>query len=224
MSLAEHELLTAPPRRRPEVAPHGPAEPGRRLRLVERPARRRRPRTAYAIVALLGVAAIVAVQIMLSMLTTQGSYAVADLMQQRRDLTLQQQELKDTVAGLSSPQYLAANAADLGMVIDGAPNFLRLSDGKVTGTGKTSSWNSTVDMKNSQVGNALIADTPLATDPQRSIEGNIATERADEADAGTNGDGDRNENKDTSAGSSENSSGSTAPPSIDQGLPSPQTH
>ena len=37
--------------------------------------------------------------------------------------------LYDDVAGLSSPQYLAANASALGMVINESPNYLRLSDG-----------------------------------------------------------------------------------------------
>lgn len=219
MSLAEHELLTASPRRRPDVAPDQPAAPGRRLRLVERPSRRRRPRTAYAIVSLLGVAAIVAVQIILSMLTTQGSFAVADLMQERRDLTLQQQELEDSVSGLSSPQYLAANAAELGMVIDGAPNFLRLSDGKVIGTGKTSSGESTVNAKSSNVGNALIADTPLATDLKRSIEGTIETEKAKDTASAEN-----TEDEGTGTSTADDASEQADSPSIYDGLPSPQTH
>ncbi|MGO1411136.1 hypothetical protein [Microbacterium sp. JB110] len=211
MSLAESDLLLQPtPRRRQDDAPGETPEPRRRLRALERPEGRRRPRTVYAVVAMFGVILIAGAQIVLSMLTTQDSYAVAELMQERRDLTLQQQGLEDAVAGLSSPQYLAANAADLGMVIDGAPKFLRLSDGKVTGTGASSTWNSSVDVSPSQVGNALIADTPLATDPNRSVAGSIETEKSEDA-GGESGSG----------GAQAEPEG---PPSIDKGLPSPETH
>jgi len=215
MSLAETELLTsAAPRRRPQ--PEEAPTRQRRLRLVERALPRRRPRTVYGVVALLGIAVIVGAQIVLSMLTTQDSYEVADLLQQRRDLTLQQQTLSDDIAGLGSPQYLAANAAELGMVIDGAPNFLRLSDGKVTGTGETSTWNSTVDMKKSQVPNSLLTDTPLATDADRSTEGSISKKAS--AATGASEDSETTEKKDAAAEET------PATPTIDEGLPSPQTH
>lgn len=218
MSLAGTELLAdaVPPRRRVEQPDETPRRQ-RRLRLLDRPLARHRPHTVYGVVALLGVVVIVGAQIALSMLTTQDSYQVADLMQQRRDLTLQEQQLSDAVAGLESPQYLAANAADLGMVIDGAPNFLRLSDGTVTGTGETSTWNSTVNMKKSQVANALIADTPLATDPGRSTEGSIADEKTEDADKASSEGKKTNEKTD-------GDEPPAGPPSIDDGLPSPETH
>ena len=53
--------------------------------------------------------------------------------------------LYDDVAGLSSPQYLAANAAALGMVIDESPNYLRLSDGALLGAGQSALGASSVD-------------------------------------------------------------------------------
>ncbi len=79
---------------------------------------------------------IVLVQMGLGILTTQSSFEIASLTQQQRDLTYQKQILYDETAGLSSPQYLAANAAALGMVIDESPTYLRLSDGAVIGSDK----------------------------------------------------------------------------------------
>ena len=203
MSIADRALIDSPrPSRRQE-----PSAPERRgLRLVDAPAVRRRPRTLYAVVALLGVALIVGAQIALSMLTTQDSYRVADLMQERRDLTLEAQQLEDDIAGLASPQYLAANAASLGMVIDSTPGYLRLSDGRITGDTAPASEGSTVDAKRAQVGNALVSDTPLATDQDRSLTGTIKKKQK-ASDSAANGE-----------------EQGAAPPSIDDGLPSPQTH
>ena len=108
----------------------------------------------------------------LSIMTTQGTYEIAALTSQQRDLTYEKQILYDDVAGLSSPQYLAANAASLGMVIDESPNYLRLSDGALLGAGQMSYGASSVDaIGRGTVPNALITDTPLVTDPDATIEG-----------------------------------------------------
>ena len=111
-----------------------------RLRPVEQTAARRRPRLAYGIVAVLGAAAIVAAQMVVSILTTQDTYAISALTSQQRQLTWDRQILYDEVAGLSSPQYLAANASALGMVISEAPTFLRLSDGALVGASQAAGW------------------------------------------------------------------------------------
>ncbi len=47
---------------------------------------------------------------------TQTSYELSALTSQQRDLDWQKQMLQDDVAGLSSPQYLAANAQAMGML------------------------------------------------------------------------------------------------------------
>lgn len=203
MSIADRATIDST---RPARRPSPSAPDRRRLRLVDAPAAGRRPRTLYAVVALLGVAVIVGAQIVLSMLTTQDSYRVADLMQERRDLTLQAQELEDDVAGLASPQYLAANASSLGMVIDSTPGYLRLSDGRITGDTTPASSESTVDAERAQVDNALVSDTPLATDPDRSLTGTIKKKQK------------------ATKGAADGEEQEAAPPSIDEGLPSPQTH
>ncbi|GAA1695296.1 hypothetical protein GCM10009808_10640 [Microbacterium sediminicola] len=177
-----------------------PQEPSRpRLVPVERTARRRRPRLAYGIVAVLGAAAIVAAQMVISILTTQDSYALAELGSQQRQLSWERQILADEVAGLSSPQYLAANASALGMVISEAPTFLRLSDGALVGTSQAASWQSSIDaVGRGAVANALITDTPLVTDPAATIEG-VPVEITSEDGA------------------------ATTPPPLTDGLPTPTT-
>ena len=96
---------------------------------------------------------------------------------QQRELTWQKQILYDDVAGLSSPQYLAANASALGMVIDESPSYLRLSDGALLGAGQAALGASSVDaIGRGAVPNALITDTPLVTGPGRDDRGRARRE------------------------------------------------
>jgi hypothetical protein len=193
--------MTDPARAMPARAPRIDSVPVRRLAPVEAPARRRRPRLAYGVVAVAGAIAIALAQMGLSILTTQGGYEVAQLTQQQRDLTYQKQILYDEVAGLSSPQYLAANAAALGLVTGDAPSYLRLSDGAVVGSGQAAVGGSGVDaIGRGSVGNALITETPLVTAPEATIEG--VPQAPVEPDPVT---------------------GSTTPPPITDGLPTPAT-
>ena len=164
------ELLAALDEFAPSARPVETQTP--RLRPVEQTAARRRPRLAYGIVAVLGAAAIVAAQMVVSILTTQDTYAISALTSQQRQLTWDRQILYDEVAGLSSPQYLAANASALGMVISEAPTFLRLSDGALVGASQAAGWQSSIDaVGRGAVANALITQTPLVTDPAATIEG-----------------------------------------------------
>lgn len=185
------------------LAPARNAARNRRFRIVDEPRARRRPRLAYGIVALAGAIAIGAAQMSLSILTTQGSYEMSTLSQQQRELTWQKQILADDVAGLSSPQFLAANASALGMVIDESPNYLRLSDGAILGSGQAAIGASSVDaIGRATVPNALITDTPLVTDPAATIAG---------APADT-------------AVTTDGTPVSNTPPPITDGLPTPSTH
>jgi hypothetical protein len=163
-------LATAHPLRAPRRRPE------RRLRAVELPARRRRPRLLYGLVAVAGALAIVGAQMVLSVMTTQSSYELAQLSSQQKQLTWQRQILNDQITGLSSPQYLAANAAALGMVNDESPSYLRLSDGKILGAGKPAKGGSSVDpLRHGGVANKLIASTPLVTEPDATINGSSST-------------------------------------------------
>lgn len=189
--------LTAAPHRAPET------EPARRLRALERPLPRRRPRLLYGIIAVAGAVLIAAAQMGLSILTTQSSYELSALSSQQRGLDYQKQMLTDSLAGLSSPQYLAANAAALGMVTGQAPTYLRLSDSAIVGTDAGSNGASSVNaLTQAAVSNALVAGVPLVNDPAATLHSRASV--ADEAIA---------------AGVE-----SSTPPAIADGLPTPDTH
>ncbi|WP_314502610.1 hypothetical protein [uncultured Microbacterium sp.] len=177
--------------------------PERRLRVVAEPSRRRRPKLIYGIVALAGALTIGTAQMALSILTTQSSYELSALAQEARQLTFQKQILYDDVAGLSSPQYLAANASALGMVIEEAPSYLRLSDGALLGAGQAALGASSVDaIGRAAVPNELITDTPLVTAPDATIEGAPVEADVVVTDGGV----------------------ANTPPPITDGLPTPTTH
>lgn len=176
------------------------SEPERRLHLVAQTGRRRRPRMLYGVIAVGGAVVIGALQMGLSILTTQTSYEISSLKQQQNQLTWQKQILQDEVAGLSSPQYLAANAAALGMVITESPNYLRLSDGSVMGSSTAAGGVSSVDaLSRAAVGNALVAGVPLVTDPAASLATGVSVDELLIVDPAT-------------------------PPPIADGLPAPATH
>ena len=157
---------------RPLPAPGLEPVGDRRLHAVDAPAPRRKPRLVYGLVAVIGALAIVGAQMVLSVMTTQTSYQVAQLNTQQRQLTWQKQILDDEVAGLSSPQYIAANAAALGMVGNESPSYLPLSDGTIVGASKKASGRSSINpLGRGAVANRLIADTPLVTDPHATIDG-----------------------------------------------------
>jgi hypothetical protein len=190
----------------------------RRLTVVPAPARRRVARRLFGIVAVSGALVIVLAQMGLSILTTQSSFEIDSLTQQQRDLTYQKQILFDETAGLNSPQYLAANAAALGMVIDESPTYLRLSDGAVVGSDKPADTTSSVDAKGrGSVGNSLIAGVPLVTDPTAATTetGATAPEAATTAPA---------EAATTAPGEAATPDiESATPPPISDGLPTPAT-
>lgn len=151
---------------RKPIQPVAPVrEPQRRLQPVSRPAVRRKPKLAYALVALGGALAIGAAQVAFSLAITQDSFTLAGLSSQQRELDLRTHALQEELTGVSSPQVLASSAADLGMVVAGSPSYLRLSDGAVFGTGSGADWTSTVNPEGSAaVSNSLIVEpTPPAT-------------------------------------------------------------
>lgn len=176
-------------------------EPARRLRAVQAPQPARRPRLLYGVVAVTGAVLIGAAQMGLSILTTQTSYDIAALTQEERALGWQKQMLTDEVAGLSSPQYLAANASALGMVVGQTPSYLRLSDRAIIGDGSGGVGASSVDaLAKAAVPNALVGGVPLVTDPASSLSSGATVDAAVlTADTST-------------------------PPAIADGLPTPATH
>nr|WP_314842711.1 hypothetical protein [uncultured Microbacterium sp.] len=179
--------------------PTAPArDPRRRLQPVTTPVgRRKKPRLAYAIVALGGALLIGAAQIGLSLAITQDSFALAGLSSQQHELDLRTSALQEELTGVSSPQALATNAAALGMIVAGSPSYLRLSDGAIFGAGTGAGGASTIDPNGAgAVSNAILNDLPV----------NASTE--------------------TEQGTTDPSSDGPVqelPPAITDGLPSPTT-
>lgn len=184
----------------PWSAPTRGDDQDRRLHAVGARAHARRPTLMYGLVAVAGALAIAGAQMGLSILTTQGSYELKELTSQQRAVEWQKQILEDDVAGLSSPQYLAANAAALGMVTGQAPSYLRLSDGTVIGSGKAASSTSSVQAyKKAAVPNSLLNGVPLATAPESSLGDGVAADEQILIDP-------------------------AVPPAVADGLPTPKTH
>lgn len=189
--------LRAEPREKPESASE------RRLHALSAPGRRRRPRLAYAMLAVGGVALIGILQMGLSLASTQDSFVLADLNAKQRALSLEKQAMQDELVGLSSPQSLASKAASLGLAVAGSASYLRLSDGAVLGVADAPGWISTVDPNGpTKVGNALL-DAPKTEEP-------AAKDGAASDAAGTE--------------AAEKKNDPALPPSLDDGLPIPQTH
>lgn len=197
-SLADLEPLVALPR------PGAPAPVDPRhlhaVRAGEQTRPRRKPRLVYGLVAVIGALAIAGTQMGMSIMTTETSYQIKSLTAEQRSVTWQKQMLQDDVAGLSSPQYLAANASALGMVTGQSPSYLRLSDGEITGsTAKGSSTSSVQALKKAAVGNELVNGVPLVTDAKASLGAGAAAETTVVVDP-------------------------ASPPAVADALPTPDTH
>jgi hypothetical protein len=116
-------------------------------------------RVALAATAMGTIALILASQLILSIWTSEGAYTVSSLQLQQRDLARVERVLSQHVEKLSSPQNLAENAAQLGMVINATPSYLRLSDGAVLGQLGTTAKNVSAN----SVPNAVLVDLPLVS-------------------------------------------------------------
>lgn len=80
------------------------------------------------------VLGILGAQLGLSIAVSEGAYEARALELEQRDLLRVERVLAQNVDKLSSPQNLAENALQLGMVQNSTPATLRLSDGAVLGT------------------------------------------------------------------------------------------
>lgn len=184
-----------------------PAKPQRRLRPVPEPeARRAKPRLAYAIIALGGVAVIVVVQLLLSIAVAQGAYEIDGYHLRQAELAREEQKLAEDLDRVESPQYLAMNAEALGMVPNADPVYLRLSDGAVLG--EPTPADSAGAASGPLVPNALLDGVPPVTAGQSE-----QTPSGASADAANPGE--------AQAGAQ---SAPPAAPTPSDGLPTPATH
>lgn len=160
--------------------------------------RRARPKLAYAVVAVGGVLAMVVAQLLLSVGLSHGAYEMSALQQQQTTLGWQQQSVSDDLMNVSSPQFIAANAQALGMVINGTPAYLRLSDGAIVGVPAAATTETEIPVGPSTlVGNSLLDGVPLVTVPGATVDPTAAG--VADADA------------------------TVAPVSLENGIPAPQT-
>ncbi|MET0481047.1 MAG: hypothetical protein ABWY23_01920 [Mycetocola sp.] len=170
------------------------------VRAVPAASPRTRPKLAYAVVAIGGVLAMVVAQLLLSVGLSHGAYEISALQQKQQTLGWQQQSASDDLLEVSSPQFIAANAQALGMVINGTPAYLRLSDAAVIGVPAAAMEATEVPVGPSTlVANSRIDGVPLVTVPG-------ATVGADATGAGV-----------------ANAAGPVAPLSLENGIPAPQT-
>ncbi len=167
-----------PGRNRPsDTTPH--------LEAVPRVSRHARPRLFYAAIAVLTVMVVVVTQLLLSIGVSQGAYRIESLQSRKGELARAYQAVSEDVDALSSPQNLAANAAALGMVNNGTPVYLRLSDGKIIGSPApaTAAAGSTGQL----VGNALTQDIPLVTAPKTTKQARTPADQGAQASRGATG-------------------------------------
>lgn len=116
----------APRRSEETTAPHIEIAPSREQR-------RARPKTAYALVVVGGLFAVLVSQLLLSIALADGAYEIAALQAQQKELTRDEQIFTEQLDVLNSPQNLAARAESLGMVSNESAVYLSLSSGAVLG-------------------------------------------------------------------------------------------
>lgn len=104
------------------------------LQLVEAPRKKGLGALAGSLTAVAVILVTLFAQLGLSIAVSEGAYEARALQLELRDLTRVERVLSQNAAKLASPQNLAVNAAQLGMVQNTTPATLRLSDGAVLGT------------------------------------------------------------------------------------------
>ncbi len=131
MSAVAHSVYGSP---RPQAS----ARPG--LRAVSRPRAQVSVKTVTIIVA--AFVAIIVARLFVTVAVESSAYEIASLSAENVSLGRDAQFLQEQLNVLDSPQNVAAMASSLGMVSNSRPTYIRLSDGKVWGSGKAARANS----------------------------------------------------------------------------------
>lgn len=100
------------------------------------------PKLRYIVVTLMGIFAILAVQLMLSIALSGGAYEIASLKGEMRQTEQKRQMVAEDINALIAPDTLAGLATSMGMVADNNPAYLRLSDSSVVGEAEPASADS----------------------------------------------------------------------------------
>ncbi|MGO2659912.1 hypothetical protein [Mycetocola reblochoni] len=166
----------------PELLPGGlpvdnPA-PERHITAVpDAPGSRRRPRLTATLTALGGLGLIIVAQLVLGTALSHGAYEISALQTQERNLGWTLQDLNEDVQTISSPQNIARQAQEMGMIVDGSPAYLRLSDSAVLGVPGAATDDAAVPFGDAgMVGNSLLdAEDSAKTAP---VDGSSSTATA----------------------------------------------
>ena len=147
----------------PQHEPSHDQSPDRHLRALPAPSVRRAPRLVHGVLALAGLAGIVAAQLGLSVVISEGAYTLSALGTASSELARTEQTLAEDVAVLSSPQHVAVAADELGMLAGQPSQFLTLS-GAATAGGPDALHMQVpaLDRFGMYVPNALLAEQPAA--------------------------------------------------------------
>ena len=125
-------LAIATPSTRPQPSSSPAARP---VEIVtSREQRRARPKIAYALIATAALFVLLLAQLAISIALSDGAYKISDLQAAKTELVRDQQKFGEQRDVLSSPQNLAANADELGMVRNSNPVYLDLATGAVHGS------------------------------------------------------------------------------------------
>lgn len=133
--------------------------------VASRSQRRARPRLLAAIVTVGGLFAILTAQLLLTIATSEGAYEISSLQRENSELARDRQVLAETLQVLGAPQYLAAQAQQIGMVASTSTAYLRLADSVVLGAPAAASASSapqTAPDGSPLIPNSLLAGVPLS--------------------------------------------------------------
>ncbi|KQO47149.1 MULTISPECIES: hypothetical protein [unclassified Frigoribacterium] len=167
-------LAIATPSTRPQASSTPVARP---VEIVtSRAQRRARPKIAYALIATAALFVLLLAQLAISIALSDGAYKISDLQAAKTELVRDQQKYSEQRDVLSSPQNLAANADELGMVRNSNPVYLDLATGAVHGSPAPAAGADEATSGN-LIPNTLLEGVPLTT--------KAPATSADDAAAGT---------------------------------------
>lgn len=167
-------LAIATPSTRPQPSSTPVARP---VEIVtSRAQRRARPKIAYALIATAALFVLLLAQLAISIALSDGAYKISDLQAAKTELVRDQQKYSEQRDVLSSPQNLAANADELGMVRNSNPVYLDLATGAVHGSPAPAAGADEATSGN-LIPNTLLEGVPLTTKSPATA--------ADDAAAGT---------------------------------------
>ena len=158
----------------PERMPrHKPAADTRHIEIVTtRSQRRARPRLGFSLIIIVGLFAVLASQMLLSIALADGAYQISDLQAEQKELSRAQQSVTEELNVLESPQNLAARAESLGLVSNNSAVYLNLATGTVMGspTAAQAGAGSVVGGNGSLlIPNSLLIDVPATMTPSETV-------------------------------------------------------